>query len=912
MTTSIIQRSLAGGEISPAVYARTDLVKYQTGLKKCRNFIVLRHGGVSNRSGTEFCGEVKSSTKVTRIFRFRFNTSNTYALEFGDLYMRVYVRGIILTVSGLAAYAGGTTYGVADLVSYAGGNYYSIQAGNIGHQPDISPTFWYAMPINGTYEIPSPFSETELFELNRAQSADIMTWVHPNHDPVELRREGHTKWSFVTVSFSPATARPTGMSYTATTAGASILLHKVVAVNKDTLEQSLPALSTTTRVITAITQANPAVVTSAGHGYANDNEEFIQGVVGMTELNGRTFAIDNVTANTFELVGIDSTGYGAYVSGGTSNQTHLRATAVTFPVTLGWNYVTGALEYDVFRYSNGRYGYIGTTKVNSFVDSGIAVNLTDTPPNERLPFFGVDNKPFKVTYAQQRLVFGGTNNDPEKVFMSRSASFHNYTFRSPQQDDDAITFPVVGKEVSRIQNMFEIGRFVVMTEAGEFTIDGNDAGIILPSAINPHQQGYNGASAIPEILIGNSALYVQARGGIVRDFKFEIQSNGYTGKDLTVFAAHMFDNNSLVSWDYQQTPHSIVWAARNDGKLLGLTYLREHDVWGWHQHDTIKGLFEDVASVPEDGSYGNEDFMYFIVRRTIGGVQKRYVERMKSRKFKKENVVDDSWFVDCGLEYDGRNYGATTMKLQGPNWTVDDVITLESSVAVFSALEVGNQIVLFYTTYADNDTYLEFPIQNEVRGEIIAYTDPTHVSVRVSADVPVVLRNVATVSWARAVDELSGLGHLIGETVAVFGEGYTVANGVDDDPPLIVDALGKIVLSEPYYLIRAGLPIRSQLQTLDIDVVDGETLRDKQKMTGKVSILYQDSRGTFVGSDADHLEELRQRDQDDDWGPIQPFTGTEEIDIEHTWEGTGSVFVEQRDPLPITILAIIPAVTIGG
>lgn len=919
MTTSVIQRSLAGGELSPAVYARTDLVKYQTGTKKMRNMIVLRHGGASNRSGTEMCAEVKYSNKRTRVFRFKFNTTsnNAYAIEMGDFYMRIFITGVPIQANP-TVWSNLLTYAVMDQVSNAGINYYCKLAVTVpGTAPAADPTHWYAMPASGVYEIPTPFAEADLFSLSKVQSADVITWTHPSYDPIELQRFGTTQWKWVAVSFVPATLRPTAVVSTIGAAGALTFDYKVVSINADTLEQSLPATQAA-RVITAITQANPGVVTSAAHGYANGDEVLHEAIVGMTQLNDRTFVVANVAANTYELQNTDTTGYTAYVSGGTAKRIHAKITAAATPTPAAPNVVSwaapvgGALEYDVFRGSNGRFGYIGTTSTTSFSDTGITPNTTDVPPSERNPFFGTGNKPATATYIQQRLAFAGSNNNPYKVYMSRSASFHNFTFRSPQQADDAITFPVVGQEIARIRHLLEIGRFIVLTEAGEFTIDGDDAGIVLPTAINPHQQGYNGAYSIPPILIGNSALYVQARGSIVRDYKFEIQSNSYNGQDLTIFAAHLFDNYTLVSWDYQQTPHSIVWGVRDDGKLLGLTYLREHDVWGWHQHDTL-GYFEDVASVPEDGNYGNEDFMYFITNRTINGVQKRFMERMRSRKLKAENLLDDAWFVDCGLEYDGRNYGATTMTLTGPAWTVDDVITLQSSIAVFTPAEIGNSIVLFYNTYDADDTHHLSPIRNEVRAEIIAYTDTTHVNTRVSADVVAALQNVATTSWARAVDHLTGLNHLALETVAVYGEGNSIGNGFDDDAPYVVSVAGELDLSDTYYLIRVGLPYRSQLQTLDIDVVEGETLRDKQKMVGKLSILMQDTRGGFYGEDEDHVtSEFRQRDESDDYETIFPFTGTEEIDIDHTWNATGSIFVEQHDPLPLTVLGVIPAVTIGG
>ena len=77
-----------------------------------------------------------------------------------------------------------------------------------------------------------------------------------------------------------------------------------------------------TLAITAVTQANPAVVTVSGvhiEFLKNGDSIDITGVVGMTELNGNTYTIANInyTNNTFELSGTNSTGFSAYTSGGT-------------------------------------------------------------------------------------------------------------------------------------------------------------------------------------------------------------------------------------------------------------------------------------------------------------------------------------------------------------------------------------------------------------------------------------------------------------------------------------------------------------------------------------------------------------------------------------------------------------------
>lgn len=72
-----------------------------------------------------------------------------------------------------------------------------------------------------------------------------------------------------------------------------------------------------TDAITAITAANPPVVTSTAHGNLEGDVGQIAGVVGMTELNGNLYVVDDPTANTFELADVDASAYAAYVSGGT-------------------------------------------------------------------------------------------------------------------------------------------------------------------------------------------------------------------------------------------------------------------------------------------------------------------------------------------------------------------------------------------------------------------------------------------------------------------------------------------------------------------------------------------------------------------------------------------------------------------
>ena len=88
-------------------------------------------------------------------------------------------------------------------------------------------------------------------------------------------------------------------------------------------------ITETDKVITAITRANPAVVTSSSHGFSNGDHVWLNSIVGMTRLNGRRFVVANQTTNTFELTGENSTSYDTYTSGGTASKVYEIATTYT-------------------------------------------------------------------------------------------------------------------------------------------------------------------------------------------------------------------------------------------------------------------------------------------------------------------------------------------------------------------------------------------------------------------------------------------------------------------------------------------------------------------------------------------------------------------------------------------------------
>jgi len=853
--TTTIQRSFAAGEIAEALYARVDTVKYATGLRTCRNFLVMRHGGVANRPGTTFVGEVKDSTKTVRLIPFIFNADQTYVLEFGNLYMRVHRAGAQVTETAqnitaitnanpcVVTYSGADNYANGDEVYISGitgaiGTYLNNRNFKVANINAASNTFslqymdgsavdstsFGSYTSGGTiaevYTIATPYVEADLAELQLVQSADVITLAHPNYAPRELARTGHASWALSTITFAPSIAAPANIA--ASEPDGTVAQWVVTAVAEETYEESL---------MSGIAQTNVAPTSGS-------------------------------------------------------------------PITISWDTVSGAQEYNVYRRKNGVWGFIGVAASDEFIDNGIEPDTTETPPLTRNPFSGTGNYPSAVTYTQQRLTFANTDNDPEKVWTSRSGHFKNFTRSSPLQDDDAVTFTLAGRQVNEVRHLVELGKLITLTSGGEWSIEGDEAGILKPGDINPKQHSYNGSGTLPPLIIGGNALYVQARGSIVRDLGFDYQIDGYRGNDLTVFSAHMFDKYTITDWTYQQIPHSIVWAVRSDGTLLGLTYVKEHQVLGWHRHD-FDGTVENVCAVPE----GNEDALYLVVKRTVNGSTKRYIERMASRQV---NDIVDSIFLDAALTYDGRNTdNAHTMTLSGgTTWAYDETLTLTSSTSYFSSAEVGNQIHLTGSA----GTIIRFSIET--------YNSATEVTGRAHKTVPAAMRSAAISNWSRAVDSVSGLWHLEGEEVSVFADGFVVANPNNTAYEVVEVTNGTLTLDKCYSVIHVGLPITADMETLDIDTAQGETLTDKQKNIAQVTAHVDSSRGLWVGAApppneaTDFLEgltEYKGRNSETYDEPTALKTDKITINIRPEWNSNGRIFIRQTDPLPLAVLAVAPS-----
>ena len=309
--------------------------------------------------------------------------------------------------------------------------------------------------------------------------------------------------------------------------------------------------------------------------------------------------------------------------------------------TLSWQAVSGAVEYNVYREEAGYYGFIGIARGTSFIDNNYQADTSDTPREDWDPFAG-NNHPGVVAFHQQRMVLAGTRKQPQAFYLSRSGDFENFRKSRPLQDDDPLEYLIASGSIDAIAWAASFGDLLIGTSGSEYKAASGDGGPLTPSSIGITVQSSWGSAGLAPIIIGNSILHVQRHGAHVRDLFYSLEKDGYAGNDLSILAPHLFEGHTLRQWAYQQTPGSVVWIVRDDGLLLGFTYMKEHDIWGWSRHPTA-GAVRSVCSLSGE----NGDDLWLVTRRNVNGKQRYFLEVL-ARQWGDNDAIQQAFFVDCG------------------------------------------------------------------------------------------------------------------------------------------------------------------------------------------------------------------------------------------------------------------------
>lgn len=425
------QRSFVSGIVDPSLVTRRDADRLNFGLKDCRNWQVLRQGGVANRPGLQYLGASKASSSEPRMVRWSFNDEQSYALEVGQRYIRIWQDGALLTIDPgdtdtAPAWAADQSYVPGDIVVVSTRLYYCV-ARHDSHSTNEPTTpaggnyFWFQLAeltaSADILEIPTPYLQADLAGLNFTQSGDVMTITSRVHPPHDLTRTGATAWTCLPTRFIPRQAQPTALSSGGTGSSGSNppqFRYKVTAVRADTFEESLPGMGAKVGSGAVITKESAEstgdlVVEHTSHGipstgvtdvwvdtsvYWDSNPTYANESL-YSGLSGSIFRVEYVNADSFKLEGsaglitwpvLDTTHAADSIGGGGDisvdwGYPYIEPAGKKLPknvatkIVLTWTAPAGGAvdSYNIYRSKNdGPYGLLVKSEQPTYTDQGDA------------------------------------------------------------------------------------------------------------------------------------------------------------------------------------------------------------------------------------------------------------------------------------------------------------------------------------------------------------------------------------------------------------------------------------------------------------------------------------------------------------------------------------------------------------
>lgn len=255
-------------------------------------------------------------------------------------------------------------------------------------------------------------------------------------------------------------------------------------------------------------------------------------------------------------------------------------------------------------------------------------------------------------FFDQRFTLAAPSSSPLTINFSQPGLYYNYNTNVPVEADDAIQATIVSGQLSNIKSMIpQPAGLIVLTDGCSFLINGGSAGApITPATVTANAQSFAGCNDMPPIVVNYDILYVQSKGSSVRDANYNFYANVFTGTDISINSSHLFFGYQLLQWAWAEEPYKVVWAVRNDGTLLSLTYMKEQEFIGWAHHDTL-GLWKSICTIVEATQTGFQNYLYHVIQRTVNSQTVQYIEMTPARAT--SHLVKDYWTVDAGLQYNG-------------------------------------------------------------------------------------------------------------------------------------------------------------------------------------------------------------------------------------------------------------------
>jgi hypothetical protein len=573
--------------------------------------------------------------------------------------------------------------------------------------------------------------------------------------------------------------------------------------------------------------------------------------------------------------------------------------------------------------------------------------------------------PAAATYFPDRLILAATVKQPVGVFGSKTSLYHDFGVDNPIIASDAFTVFLNARQLNAISDLIPLSDLLVGTSNIIWRLWPGQQGVALsPLAISANPQSFYGqCPTCASVLFGDSAIFPEYDGRRLRDLIYQFAYDKFLGQELTLYSRHLIPfGTQFQRLAYKPDPTGqLVFGLRTDGVLLCCTYLREQQILGWAHWDT-QGTFEDICVVPELNTFA----LYVITNRTVNGVQQRFIERLANREV---NTIYDYQFLDCNLTYDGRNTTSVTMTLTGlttglagdtgtlnastPSGWVGFVITdpnnnnelwifqtftfvtsvsSQTSGLLVTAVLPGNYVLTFsngdcrYVTVASDGVTCSWQgavatatITSAVcrcRLLITGYTNPTQVNVRLKDPCPAGIQGIPTQAWTFARTTFSGATQLANSPVVALVDANVQginATGISPNGKVSVNASGVVTLANAGGVVQLGLPYLCDFETLPLNLQGQETIRMRAKTNPVIYLDVTEARNFLAGTDfgtADQWPNLERA--------FEPYVASTALQTGIQWTRINSELtsechtcIRQNMPLPISIRAHIPQITVG-
>lgn len=580
------QVAFTTGEVSPDVSSRFDLEQYKSALLLAENAVIRPYGAVARRQGSQFIGYAKYNDKPVRLFEFTTNKNQSFMLEFGDRYVRVWRNGVYTNV-----------------------------------------------------EVATPFEADVVGELNCIQSGDVMFICSGKYPIQTLSRYSDTDWRFGAYKLSeqPYDDMNTDRDFTLSVVGDTLTASKDLFA-----EYMIGSVIQVAHYVEALhTKAADEVVEKkvrlgqhvGGTESTYNNIDYnVNSFSTDSELSWK-FTTHGTWTGTVKVQISNNKGatwkdYRTYTSKNDYNVTDSGKIDQGARLKFVTDLQGGSVNCDLTILPYTQYGVVEIVSVQDARTAKVNIlnGIKENEPSYQWKL-GSWNKskgyPKLCTFYQDRFIVAATDSQPNFIWFSRTGDYPNFGVEKVGgtiTDDSAITLPVINRKMYEIRHLVPANDLIVLTSGNEWIVDGSKT--ITPTNCYLKTQTQRGALKCEPQFIGNRCVFVQERGGTVRDMGYSYESDNYTGQDLTLFIKTRVKGYTVITSAYAQDPDSIIYYVRNDGEINCLTYIPEQKVYGW-SHFITNGKYLYVESVAE----GEQDVIYFVVERNLNGELVKCIER---------------------------------------------------------------------------------------------------------------------------------------------------------------------------------------------------------------------------------------------------------------------------------------------